>query len=155
MSFFGKKLTFKYKKEFDSKLSREIYYPAIDIILKWEDNQFETTAIIDSGSDMLFISEEVADTLNLKLGKEETADVLGGGNINVRTSNLNLILVRGKNRIDLGIIPVSVGMGIKGKESSMDIVIGRNPVFDKLKIIFEQYKKIITIEKFDLKWRKY
>ena len=155
MSFFGKKLTFKYKKEFDSKLNREIYYPAIGIILKEGDNQFETTAIIDSGSDTFFISEAAADMLNLKLGKEETADVLGRGNIKIKASNLNVIFVRGNNRIDLGSIPVSVGVGIKGKDSSMDVIIGRNPIFDLLKITFEQYKKMVTIEKFDPRWYKY
>lgn len=155
MSFFGKKLIFKYKKEFDYKLNREVYYPAIGIILKEGDTQFETTAIIDSGSDTFFISQEVADILNLKLGKEEIADVLGGGNIKVRASNLNVIFVRGKNRIDMGNIPVSVGVGIMGKESSMDIVIGRNPIFNTLKITFEQYKKIVTIEKLNPKWYKY
>lgn len=155
MTFFRKKLVFKYKREKDNEKEKWHEYPAVNLILGEGENAFETAAIIDSGSDFCFISEEIAEILNLKLDAEDEAEVLGGGLIKIRPSKVKMTLVRGNNQISLGFISVFVGINIKTKESDMGIVLGRNPIFDVFKITFEQYKKRVIFEKVDPKWRQY
>ena len=155
MTDFGQKITFEYKKVIDAETRKVSEFPGITLVLGEGNKSFETTAIIDSGSDTCLIPEWLAEELGLKLGDEDRAEVVGGTHIITRLSKVKMMFKAGKNIINLGHIPVAVGVGMKDKEEKLDIILGRNPIFDMFKITFEQYKKQVTFEKVNPKWRPY
>ncbi|MBI2109597.1 retroviral-like aspartic protease [Candidatus Woesearchaeota archaeon] len=154
MTDFGKKITFKYKKVIDAETRKLSEIPAITLVLGEGENSFESNALIDSGSDISLISEDLANELRLILGEEEKAEVPGGYSIRIKPAKVKIKLKKGINIISLGTIRIAVCLD-PWEEDGLEVILGRNQIFDMFKIPFEQYKKQVTFEKVNQKWRPY
>jgi hypothetical protein len=59
-----------------------------------------------------------------------------GGNIRTYMTEFKLFLGRGRNRIDLGNVEAKV---IEGGDATAPVLFGRKPIFDRFKVVFEEY----------------
>lgn len=140
-------LTFCYKlpPELRSKSNiskeQEKYYPFIPIILY---NMSKTTpvieAIIDSGADYIHIPRVLAENLELKEGKKGKSSGMGG-EYNTFETEVGLKIGRGIKTIDIGYVRAFY----PETDTNVPIIIGRHPVFENFKIIFEEYDKKFTL----------
>lgn len=151
---FSDKISFKYKK-FTNEKGEICSYPIADIVLLNKDESFETAAFIDSGADISLIPKEIADVLGLEFGEESEAETLSGEKIKTWSSRVNMILVRGKNRISLNGVPIDIADSDCFKKENFNIILGRKFIFDNFKITFSQFEQTITFQKINLKWRPY
>lgn len=141
------RLTFYYKlppwlrKKKKIPKEQERYFPFIPIVLY---NKSKVTpvieAIIDSGADFIQISKALAMALGLEEGKKIESSGMGGDYINYETK-VGLKIGRGVKAIDIGYVKAFY----PEEDKNVPILIGRHPVFEKFKIIFEEYDKKFTL----------
>ena len=100
-------------------------------------------ALLDSGSDIIHINRDISSFLSLPQGQKVDGGGMGGKYVAYNTK-VGLILGRGGREVDFGYVNVV----FPEKEMDVPILIGRIPVFEEFKIIFEEYnKKFILIPK--------
>lgn len=134
--------SFPYKKE---KLSRgiEVFRPTIPVEIGYKGISMKFVAIVDSGSDVSYLPQWVADALGIKIkGKENIADTVNG-KINVIEDFVQITL-RHKNNCERFTIPVDIPVD---KDYTDEIIIGRKGFFDRFDITFKENSKRIILAK--------
>ena len=114
-------------------------YPYMPIYLYYKEKKtLPIEGLIDSGSDYLFIPKGLADFLNLPKGKKEEIHGACGSCYGIETQ-VGLILGRGggNREMDYGYVRACY----PEKERFNPILIGRTPLFEEYRVVFEDYKK--------------
>ncbi len=91
-------------------------------------------AMLDSGADKTMLNRSLAEYLNLPYKKKIESEGMGG-KFKVFETEVGLIIGRGGNESDLGIIEAV----FPEIEEYKPILIGRHPVFEEFQIIFEEF----------------
>ena len=93
-------------------------------------------ALLDSGSDVVHLHRDIADSLGLnRLNMTESEGM--GGKYNSYETEVGLIIGRGGRTVDFG----AVKAVFPENDLNVPLLIGRYPVFEEFQIIFEEYKK--------------
>jgi predicted aspartyl protease len=132
-------LSFRYKK-----VTGDIYRPIIPLGLKLSDGTPVTvTGLLDSGSDVTLIPRDVAELLELNLGKKTTEIDGVGGKVKVAKSQMRVSLDDGRRvyRIPHGL---EVCVQLSGQVFD-DILIGRVPFFKEFIIEFNEGAKRVKL----------
>jgi len=114
-------------------------YPYMPIYLYHKQKKtLPIEGLIDSGSDYLFIPKGIAKFLNLPIGKKEEINGVCGSCNGIETK-VGLILGRGggNREMDYGYVKAC----FPEIERNTIILIGRTPIFEEYRVIFEDYKK--------------
>jgi antitoxin component of MazEF toxin-antitoxin module len=133
------RLSFRYRK-----VSDDIYRPVIPLQLSLKDGTSVTLAgLLDSGSDVVLIPRNIAESLELDIGKK-VHEVDGvGGRIKVAKSRIRIILDDGKKAYR---ITHPVEVSVQMSESLFDeILIGRIPFFEEFIIEFNESAKRVRL----------
>ena len=134
--------SFPYKKE---KLSngKEVFRPTIPVEIGYKGQIMNFVAIVDSGSDVSFLTQWVADALGIEIkGKPSEVGTING-NVNVIEELVN-VSIRHKNESEHFILPVDIPVD---KIHSDEIILGRKGFFDRFDITFKENSKRIILAK--------
>ncbi len=132
-------LVFKFHKEIvDSELTSR---PRLNVRFTNNNNSIEVFALLDSGADRTVLPKTFAKILGLKKGKDiETAGIGGITKGFESLVDLTFIDILGKQEKIIQ-VPIYV------LEDFNDVIIGRNKIFDKFRIVLEQFNNKIILEK--------
>ena len=132
-------LSFRYKKVTD-----RIQRPIIPLQFNLKDGTPITVAgLLDSGSDVILMPKDVAESLGLQMGKK-THEIDGvGGKVGVVKSAVRVRLDDGK-RVYRIPHPLEVSVQLSGNVFD-DILIGRFPFFDEFVIEFNEGAKRVRL----------
>lgn len=120
---------------------QEKYFPFIPIILYNKSKRTPVIeAIIDSGADFIHISRALAENLGLEEGEKIESSGMGGNYFTYETK-VGLKIGRGIKAIDIGYVKAFY----PEEDKNVPFLIGRHPVFENFKIIFEEYDKKFTM----------
>jgi predicted aspartyl protease len=132
-------LSFRYKK-----VTNDIYRPIIPLQFNLSDGTAVTIAgLLDSGSDVILIPRDVAESLELNVGRK-TSEMDGvGGRIKVAKSRIRVRLDDGRRVYR---IPHTLEVCIQLSEKAFDdILVGRIPFFREFIIEFNEGAKRVRL----------
>lgn len=132
-------LSFRYKR-----VTNEIQRPVIPLQFNLKDGTPVTIAgLLDSGSDVILIPREVAESLELDIGRK-THEIDGvGGKIKVVKSRIRVRL-EDEKRVYRIPHPLEVNIQLSGNAFD-DILIGRLPFFEEFIIEFNEGAKRVKL----------
>lgn len=131
-------MEFPYQKE-KSKLFGEILRPLIKFEVKTKIGLVTAMGYLDSGADITLLPLSFARVLGIKIEEEEIKEIRGIGD-----SALSVIIK--EVELKIGDVELKVHVGIALVEE-VPYLIGRKDIFNKFRIIFEEYNKRIIVEK--------
>jgi len=102
----------------------------------------DTFGILDSGSDTTIIPLEIADFLNLELKEENKVFGLDRNFIKVKEAKVNFTIGNDRENYTF---PIVVHVPIEN--IPMNVVIGRQDIFDNFEVTFSQIQKKIRFKK--------
>jgi len=105
----------------------------------------DVEAIIDSGSDGAIITKDMADALQVVLGKKTEEIGLGGEKMRVVLGHVRLAVTDGRETVRLMDVPVNVP--IEGGAELEEMIIGREPFFRDFNVTFQQNSNSIILER--------
>lgn len=116
--------------------------PTIEVSLKGRASYNQSViGLLDTGADISVIPKGVADFLNLKLGKETTANGIGG-EIKVWDSHVDMKISQKNETYQFKDIPIQVS-----EDDTMPIIFGRNGLFEKFEIIIDESKEKVKLRR--------
>ncbi len=134
-------LTFKYVKDKhidDKKQIHHIPRPRVEIRLSNNKKTFKLAMLVDSGADISLIPLEVAEILNLGLGKEITSRSASGTFV-TKEGKVNAQLLKGSKSYDLGEMEIRVPVEkIESQNINSFALLGRSKFFRKFDITFRE-----------------
>lgn len=130
------KLSFKYKEIPSKEKLSSIKRPIIPVMFSHDDKSITLEAIIDSGSDFILITKEVADILGLSLGKEISTVGIAGTLGKTVQSHVNLTITDDKNTERFNSVMIEVM--VEGGEELEEMIMGRIPIFSEFDINFRE-----------------
>lgn len=132
-------LVYKFRK-FKLEDGDYVKRPIVNIVLKKSNKFLRFDAILDSGSDITTISQEMADYLEIKSEDIESEMIGYRGKGKIKHGKLTLIFKGKVERQDeiLNDLPV----GIMQDPDEQEVVVGTKGVFEHFKILFNDSKSI-------------
>ncbi len=126
---------------------RSASVPLIQVVYKHNSkNTSPILALVDSGASVSFAPLDLAIWLGIKVDQKKGLDIRGFNNVVTKCyPGMVAVEIDGSN-FD---IPVYFGGSF-----GMQCIIGQDPFFDMVKIIFERYNNSFTIEKVSNKFNK-
>jgi len=131
-------MEFPYQKEY-SKLFEEILRPIIEFEIKTNIGWIAAMGYLDSGADITLLPLSFAKALGIKIEHEEIKEIRGIGDTIVS------VIIK-EVEIKIGDVKLKVNVGIALIEE-VPYLIGRKDIFNKFRIVFEEYNKRIVVEK--------
>ena len=123
--------------------NRPLPRPIIPVRLRYNDKLLDVGMLLDSGSDFSMIPVTISDALGMNIERLKKTKTIGIGGIpiEVKMSELDLILKRGREEYELS-IPVQINL-------NPDVIplLGRTPLFDEFDVIFRQWKNQINLKR--------
>lgn len=161
------KMRFKYRTDFvkdETGKKRPVPRPRIEIVFrkypdaydKEKNPEFRTSGLVDSGADISFIPKQIADILQLDRD-EKTKKKSKSASEEFYTYRANVyleVIYKGRR---VGIDSVEVAIPEKDKlegEVEHRVLLGRQGLFDKYEIIFNQDEKTVTLRRTKDKGKK-
>lgn len=127
------RITYSYKQSFSG-----LYFPIIEFQIYRGTDLVDLLGLIDSGASISVFKPDVASLLGIEIEKGEKKDLIGvGGRIKGYLHKLSLRIANKKITAPI--------IFSKEFEASFNLL-GRQNVFDKFKITFEEKKKLISFE---------
>lgn len=121
----------------------EVFRPTIPIEMGYKGNSLKFVAIIDSGSDVSYIPQWVANALGIQIkGKTDIVDTVNG-KIRVVEDFVNITIRHGKET-ERFLIPADIPMD---QEQTDEIILGRRGFFDRFDITFKENSRRIILVK--------
>lgn len=141
-------MTFSFRyKPVKLKTGTVIYRPLIPITLEGE-TKIDVIGMLDSGSDITIIPEEMAEVLGVEYKRENIIYGIAREPVNVKEGKISVKFGKG-NEIYRFEIPVL----IPSEQEDVPVVIGRIGFFDQFKITFiEAERKIQFKKEFQLRY---
>lgn len=132
-------LIYRFKK-FKLEDGTYIKRPIINIILKKANKSLRFDVILDSGSDITTISQDMADYLEIENNEEETEMIGYKGKGKIKHGKLTLIFKGKVERQDeiLNDVPVAIMQNAEEQEA----IVGTKGIFEHFKIIFNDSKSV-------------
>ena len=131
-------MEFPYQKE-KSKLFGEILRPLIEFEIKTNIGWVSAMGYLDSGADITLLPLSFAKVLGVKIEDEEIKEIRGIGDSAVS------VMIK-EVEIKIGDVKLKANVGIALIEE-VPYLIGRKDIFNKFRVIFEEYNKRILLEK--------
>jgi len=131
-------MEFPYQKE-KSKLFGEILRPLIKFEIKTKIGWVDAVGYLDSGADITLLPLSFARVLGIKIEDEEIKEIRGIGD------NAVSVIIK-EVEIKIGNVELKARVGIALIEE-VPYLIGRKDIFNKFRIIFEEYNKRIILKK--------
>ena len=104
------------------------------------------TGILDSGSDSILISKDVAEFLGFHSDELPMREVMGiGGTIQTVSTKAKIVLTDGGKRYVIDDLPVDIDLS--QNVGDLDIIFGRRGIFTEFDIEFKERQKIILFKK--------
>ncbi len=109
--------------------------------------EFRTFGLVDSGADISFIPRSIAEILRLDLDDATIKTTEGAsGEFNTYRATMYLEAVCKEHRVDVGMVDVAVPQTDQiTRDLGRHILIGRNGLFDKYEIMFNEASKTISL----------
>ena len=140
------RLSFKFKDVDIGDHLHAIRRPIIPVTLSSAAGKsIDIEAFIDSGSDNTVIPKDIADFLELELGKKTDEIALGGEKFKAALWHVHMTVTDGRETVRLPDIVVSVP--IEGGTVLEEVLIGREPFFRDFDITFRQNSNRIILER--------
>lgn len=139
------KLSFRYKSVKIKYESTEVLVrrPIIPITIGHGEKNIDIEAFLDSGSDFILITKEIAEFLALDLGKTTAEVGICGERCRTVRSAINMKITDGNETVRLFNIPVEVIM--EGGIELEEMLIGRIPFFYEFDITFKENSNKIEL----------
>ena len=131
-------MEFPYQKE-KSKLFGEILRPIIEFEIKTSIGFVPVMGYLDSGADITLFPLSFVRVLGIRIEDEEIKEIRGIGDSAVA------VIIK-EVELKIGNVELKVNVGIALIEE-VPYLLGRKDIFDKFRIIFEEYNKRIILEK--------
>lgn len=147
-----KRYIFKFKYQtlkwgIKDDVTKEIYNvkrPAVMVLLKGKKGvELIEPFLLDSGADNSFIKYDLAELLELELSEKTSKVKTAGKETNVYETHINMGLIQRNGYYELG-KKVPCFVFLKGKVDVPNVM-GRTPLFDKFRIVFEQYNDTVRL----------
>jgi hypothetical protein len=123
--------------------SRPLPRPIIPVRLRYNNKLLDVGMLLDSGSDSSMIPVSISEALEINIDRLKKTKTIGIGGIpiEVKMSELELILKRGREEYELS-MPVQINL-------NPDVIplLGRTPLFDEFDVTFRQWKNQINLKK--------
>lgn len=123
--------------------SKPLRRPIIPVRLRNNKKLLDVGMLLDSGSDFSMIPVSISEALEINIdGLKKTKTIgIGGIPIEVKMSELELILKRGREEYELS-MPIQINL-------NPDVIplLGRTPLFDEFDVTFRQWKNQINLKK--------
>ncbi len=123
--------------------SKPLQRPIIPVRLRNNKKLLDVGMLLDSGSDFSMIPVSISEALEINIDRLKKTKTIGIGGIpiEVKMSELELILKRGREEYELS-MPVQINL-------NPDVIplLGRTPLFDEFDVTFRQWKNQINLKK--------
>ena len=131
-------MEFPYQKE-KSALFGQILRPIVQFQIKTKIGWIPVMGYLDSGADMTLLPLSFTKALGIKIEEEQVKEIRGIGN-----SAVSVII----KEIDMkiGDVNIKANVGIALIEE-VPYLLGRKDIFNKFRIIFEEFNERIILEK--------
>lgn len=131
-------MEFPYQKE-KSALFGEVLRPLIEFQIKTKIGWITVMGYLDSGADMTLLPLSFAKALGIRIEDEQVKEIRGIGD-----SAVSVIIKEVEIKIGDENLKANVGIALI---EEVPYLLGRKDVFNKFRIIFEEYNKKIILEK--------
>lgn len=140
-----KVITFKYVRDKFNNII--VPRPRVEIVLRNGEKVFRLVMLVDSGADTSFIPLEVAEILELKLGKTHTSRSASGP-FETAQSQCHAALAKGISVISLGDLPLTIPtQKIDDQNVLSYALLGRRPFFNLFDVTFRENSLEIILRK--------
>ena len=130
-------MEFPYQKE-KSKLFGEIFRPVVKFEVFTKIGWIPVVGYLDSGADITLLPLSFTRALGIKVEEEDVKEIRGIGD-----SVVSVVIKKVDIKIGKKVFKANVGVALI---EDVPYILGRKDVFNKYKIIFEEYNKIILME---------
>lgn len=134
-------MEFPYQKE-KSKLFGEILRPIIRFEINTNLGWIPVMGYLDSGADITLLPLSFVKALGIKVEQEEIKEIRGIGD-----SVVSVIIKKVGIKIEDVELKANVGIALI---EEVPYLLGRKDIFNKFRIIFEEYNKKVIFEKYTL-----
>jgi predicted aspartyl protease len=135
-------ITFKYKSV-KRPSGNEVKSPMIPVTLIGRSSITpEFIALLDSGADVSIIPLDVAELLNLNLNTKVEKSRGIGGEVEVKTTKMDIKIQKGHEGFRYT-IPVQV---VLNETKGIPVLLGRAGFFEHFRITFDQHNQIISLK---------
>ena len=131
-------MEFPYQKE-KSKLFGKILRPIIEFEINTNIGWVSAMGYLDSGADITLLPLSFAKALGIKIEEEEVKEIKGIGD-----SAVSVIIK--EVELKIGKVKLKANVGIALIEE-VPYLLGRKDIFNKFRVIFEEYNKKVVLEK--------
>lgn len=131
-------MEFNYKKE-SSPLFGEILIPHIEFKIKTNTGWVSALGCVDSGADITLLPLSFIRVLGIRIEDEEVKKLRGVGGVGIS-------LIIKEVDLKIGNIEFKANVAIALTER-VPFLLGRKDIFNKFRIVFEEYNKRIIFEK--------
>lgn len=131
-------MEFPYQKE-KSKLFGKILRPLIEFEIKTNIGWVTVMGYLDSGADITLLPLSFAKALGIKIEDEEVKEIKGIGD-----SAVSVVIK--EVQLKIGNVELKASVGIALIEE-VPYLLGRKDIFNKFRVIFEEYNKKLILEK--------
>ena len=131
-------MEFPYQKE-KSALFGQILRPIVQFQIKTKIGWISVMGYLDSGADMTLLPLSFAKALGIKIEEEQVKEIRGIGD-----SAVSVIIKEIEMKISDVNIKANVGIALI---EEVPYLLGRKDIFNKFRIIFEEYNERIILEK--------
>lgn len=150
------KMRFKYHSDHNNDDEKSaVMRPRIEIAMRKSSDpvnastnpEFRTFGLVDSGADISFIPRNIADILHLELSDATIKTTKSAsGEFDTYRTTMHLEIIYKKYRVSVGTVNVAVPQKDKiTTDLERYILIGRDGLFDKYKITFNEASKTIDL----------
>ena len=139
------KISFRYKdvRVSHNDVAAVIKRPIVPVTLSHGEKSIDIEAYLDSGSDFMLITREIAEFLGLSLGKSVDEAGICGEQCKTVQSRVNVKITDGKETVRLLDVPVEVI--IEGGRELEEMLIGRIPFFSEFDVSFKENSNRIEL----------
>jgi hypothetical protein len=116
--------------------------PNVQVAFENNEKVIKTICLLDSGADRTFLTLDIAEFLELELSKKSIEINTPGKPINVKTANVTMRVVKGKDYFPLGNFLCYVFLKPR---ADLPPIIGRDPFFNYFDISFNQIKNEVRL----------
>ncbi len=121
-----------------------IYLPMVGVVMSHNDNILTASGLIDSGSNITIVPLRLARLLEIEL-KEQDDSVMGvGGNVNMHLAKVDSFTII-EEKMTLAKFDDQVVRVSTSKNTSRFIILGRNSIFRRFDIKFQETQKMMQL----------
>lgn len=118
--------------------------PKIPVTIAYKSKRFPVPALVDTGADVTFIPEDVADVLGIKYHRGREVSITGiDKELRCTEHRVSITFFDGSDTVVVENVPVHVP---KLSQKKIGVLLGRRGLLDQFELLINEKKDVISLE---------